>query len=170
MFLLGKDIVESFTKSDFSSSVLDAGYSKVNIKLSLDRVETKDRANLILINCLPNTTIKKNGDIFIDLEKIKTDIDSFSTYNSYQICYYYNKFDDFSYKIIQPIEKLNFSDIYSNNHILVDNLYNDLMKAKDKKNLEQLKKFMSKYKENEFELEHIIKKNIYSAKIYWKKN
>ena len=164
MFLLGKDIVESFTKSDFSSSVLDAGYSKVNIKLSLDRVETKDRANLILINCLPNTTIKKNGDIFIDLEKIKTDIDSFSTYNSYQICYYYNKFDDFSYKIIQPIEKLNFSDIYSNNHILVDNLYNDLMKAKDKKNLEQLKKFMSKYKENAFELEHIIKKKYIFSK------
>ena len=61
LFLEKIEQIESFINSNFTSSVLDACYSKVDIILSLNRNKTKDRAKLILINCLPNTSIKKNG-------------------------------------------------------------------------------------------------------------
>ena len=65
-----------------------------------------------MINCLPNTSIKKNGESFIDLEKIKTNIDNFSVYNSYQLCFHFDNFEDCAYRQIKQIEKLNIASLY----------------------------------------------------------
>ena len=98
MFLQKISKMENFLKHIYSSSVFDAKKSKLEINLLLNKNNTKERANLILLNCLPNTSIKKDEDLFINLEKIKENIKSFSSCNSYQICIYYDNFEDFAYK------------------------------------------------------------------------
>ena len=131
MFLQKIEQIEDFIKDKYTSSILDSHNSNVEIDLCLNQNKTKDRANLILINCLPNTFIKQNGKIILDIEKIKTNIDSFSFYDSYQLCFYsdsYN-YNNFTYKKITPIEKLNFNYSYDNHNKKVDEIYNKLLNS-----------------------------------------
>ena len=166
MFLQKVKNLESFLKNNFNSSILDAKYSKVEINLSFNKNNTKDRANLILLNCLPNTTIKKNGDLFIDIEKIKSNINCFSIYNSYQLCFYYDDYKDFAYKKIEKIEKLNFNSLYINYHQKVDEYYDNLLKVIKEKDIDSLKINILKCQKYEADLVNIInKKYIYGAKL-----
>ena len=166
MFIQKVEKLEYFLNCKYTSSILDAGNSRVEINLSLNKNRTKDRANLILINCLPNTSIKKNGQLFIDLEKVKTNIDSFSIKDNYQLCFYDDKCEDFSYKKIKIIEKLNFKSVYELYNKEVDNIVNNILDGINKSNKEVIKDALIEYRKKEYEYEHIIKrKYLYGKKI-----
>ena len=76
-FIKKKENINNFIKCKYSSSILDATDSNVEIPISLNQNDTGDRAHLILINCLPNTTIMRNIEEFLDLEKVKTKLNNF---------------------------------------------------------------------------------------------
>jgi hypothetical protein len=101
MFLQKMGEIENFLKSNYTSLIHKTFISNNEIKLSLNRNETKDRANLILINCLEKTKIKKDGKIFIDLKKAISKIENYDSDNSYKICFHYNDYENFSYQIIE---------------------------------------------------------------------
>lgn len=69
MFIQKVEKLEYFLNCKYTSSILDAGNSRVEINLSLNKNRTKDRANLILINCLPNTSIKKMDNYLLIWKK-----------------------------------------------------------------------------------------------------
>ena len=156
MFLSNTGDINNFIKKKYASSILDAGYSEVEIELELNQNNTKDRANLILINCLPNTFIKQNGNVLLDLEKIKTNIDCFSVKNSYQLCFQNNNFEDFAYKKIIPIEELNFKTDYENNQKDVNIFFDTILDGLKKKDTKIIKDIF--LKNDMFELEMILKK------------
>ena len=158
LFLQKIEKLECFKNYHYVSSVLDARHSKVEIALSLNQNNTKDRANLILINCLPNTTIKKNGESFIDLEKIKTNIDNFSVYNSYQLCFHFDNFGDCAYRQIKQIEKLNMASLYEQFNEEVKNIFDKILDGMEKDEEKSINNAILLYKKNQKELEHIIKR------------
>lgn len=169
MFLQKIEKMEYFKKGEFTSSVLDARNSNVEIKLSLNHNNTKDRANLLLINCLPNTTIKKDKKSFIDLEKVRNNIDSFSTYDSYQICFHHDNFEEFAFKKIKQIERLNMDSSYQNYQKIVDDIYIKLQEGIQKKDKIIIKDMLKQYKNHDNEFEKLIKRKFLFGKKILKK-
>ena len=58
LFLQKKEKIEKFIGSKFTSSINSINkfsYGKKEIKITLNKNDTQDRASMILINCLPNT-------------------------------------------------------------------------------------------------------------------
>lgn len=166
MFLQKMNKIENFMKSNYTSSIIDVFSSNIEIDLSLNQNETKDRANLILINCLEKTRIKKDDKVFIDLEKVKTKIESFSFNESYKICFHYENYDDFAYQIIEEIEELNLDKKYEELHEKVEQIYSILIGVIKKNDINFIKEFIDIYKENKEDLEEVIvKKYSYGKKI-----
>ena len=165
LFLQQVEKLEHFKNCNFTSSILDAWYFQVEIKLSLNQINTKDRASLILINCLPYTFIKKNGEIFMDSEKIRARINSFSHYDSYQLCFHNDDFDNFAYKTITQLDKLNFEFLYEKYNENVDETFNKLLDGIKREDQSAIKDIMLIYNENKNEFENIIKRNFIFGKI-----
>ena len=166
MFLQKMGEIENFIKSNYTSSIRRAFYSNVEIKLSLNKNETKDRANLILINCLESTKIKKDGKIFIDLEKVKSNIEGYNYNNSYKICFHYNNYEDFSYQIIEKEEELNLEKKYKENYQKVEQIYSILTKVIEKNDVNIMGEFTEIFDDNEDDLKSVIvKKYSYGKKI-----
>ena len=152
MFLQKMGEIENFIKSNYTSSILRAFYSNVEINLSLNKNETKDRANLILINCLQSTKNKKDGKIFIDLEKVKSKIEDYDYNNSYKICFHYNNYEDFSYQIIEKEEELNLEKKYEENYKKVEQIYSILTKVIEKNDVNIMGEFTEIFDDNEDDL------------------
>lgn len=166
-FIKKKENINNFIKSKYSSSILDATDSNVEISLSLNQNDTGDRAHLILINCLPNTTIMRNIEEFLDLEKVKNKIEQFSFYNSYQLCFFYENYEDFAYRKINEIKHLDFENFYDNNHEKVEEIYENLIKEINKtNNVDKNIIFTNKEEIKKMDLYSIIKKKYtYGKKI-----
>ena len=141
-------------------------------ELSLNKNETEDRASLIMINFLPNTKIKKDGKILIDLRNVEKKIDNFDKYNKYgyQICYHYDNFQDFSFQKMEDITRLNFEKLYIQYNEEVDHMYDILIQLLKKENIDEAKNLIGKlnciYEGKKYKLESIIKeKYVYGKKI-----
>jgi len=166
MFLQKMGEIENFLKSNYTSLIHKTFISNNEIKLSLNRNETKDRANLILINCLEKTKIKKDGKIFIDLKKAISKIENYDSDNSYKICFHYNDYENFSYQIIEEEEELNFEKEYKEHYQKVEEVYSILIDVIEKNNINIITKFIDIFDENEDDLKSVIvKKYSYGKKI-----
>ena len=111
-----------------------------------------------MINCLPNTSIKKNGESFIDLEKIKTNIDNFSVYNSYQLCFHFDNFEDCAYRQIKQIEKLNIASLYEKFNEEIKKIFEQILDGMKKDEEKSINDANLLYKKKQKELEQIIKR------------
>ena len=166
MFLQKMGEIENFLKSNYTSLIHKTFISNNEIKLSLNRNETKDRANLILINCLEKTKIKKDGKIFIDLKKAISKIENYDSDNSYKICFHYNDYENFSYQIIEEEEELNFEKEYKEHYQKVEEVYSILIEVIKKNDINIITKFIDIFDENEDDLKSVIvKKYSYGKKI-----
>ena len=166
MFLQKMGEIENFLKSNYTSLIHKTFISNNEIKLSLNRNETKDRANLILINCLEKTKIKKDGKIFIDLKKAISKIENYDSDNSYKICFHYNDYENFSYQIIEEEEELNFEKEYKEHYQKVEEVYSILIDVIEKNDINIITKFIDIFDENEDDLKSVIvKKYSYGKKI-----
>ena len=121
-------------KNEFDISMnLLSKFSK-HIKVSANKFDTKDRANLLLINCNGNEQIIFDNDKKINIEEIKKKITPFSDINGYNICFYNSNFNDFSKRKIEEIEGLNFEKIYNNYNVKITEIYNKIIEYIDNNN------------------------------------
>ena len=173
LFLQKEEKIKKFIKSNFTSSINsfnNFSYGKKEIKITLNKNDTQDRASMILINCLPNTQIKKDEKLLIDLAQVEKNIENMEEKVGYQICYHFDDFNKFVYQKMEEVEKFNFEDEYKNHFEVVDNLYsiyNRILENEDKNKTKGLiSNFRSIYNKNSFELNLIIeKKYVYGKKI-----
>ena len=78
------------------------------IDLKLNPINTKDRANLLLINFNPYISINMNGNQIINFWTLTAGIDNFSIDESYNLCFQNNDFKTFGYRKVIELPKLNF--------------------------------------------------------------
>ena len=169
LFLQKKESIKEFINSKFTINNI---YNiKNEIELSLNQNETEDRANLILINCLTNTEIKKEGQLLINLREVVGESEFSEKNVGYQICYHYGNYIDYAYQKMEEVDQLNFKNLYDSNLDQVEEMYkilNTIMDNKDKtKTKELINNFFKKYKEKRYELTNNIiqRKYLYSNKI-----
>ena len=170
LFLQKREEIKNFIKSKFSSTINSFCNNNKEIELSLNQNETEDRASLILINCLTNTLIKKDGKLLIDLNDVLFKIKNVKQYNGYQICYHFDNFKDFAYQKMEEIKQINLADLYNINHEKVDQMYKifiQTLESKDKNESKELiNNFYKLYNKNEYTLKNIInKKYVYGKQI-----
>ena len=169
LFLQKKESIKEFINSKFTINK-SSGKNKL-IELSLNQNETEDRANLILINCLTNTEIKKEGQLLINLREVVGESEFSEKNVGYQICYHYGNYIDYAYQKMEEVDQLNFKNLYDSNLDQVEEMYKILytiMDNKDKtKTKELINNFFKKYKEKRYELTNNIiqRKYLYSNKI-----
>ena len=169
LFLQKKESIKEFINSKFTINK-SSGKKKL-IELSLNQNETEDRANLILINCLTNTEIKKEGQLLINLWEVVGESEFSEKNVGYQICYHYGNYIDYAYQKMEEVDQLNFKNLYDSNLDQVEEMYkilNTIMDNKDKtKTKELINNFFKKYKEKRYELTNNIiqRKYLYSNKI-----
>ena len=82
-----------------------------HIKALANKFDTKDRANLVLINCIGDEQIIFDNKKEINIEEIKREISPLSNINGYNICFYNSNFKEFSKRKIEKFEGLNFYKI-----------------------------------------------------------
>ena len=166
MFLEKDEKIKDLINSKITSKIKSISGMNKEIEHSLNQNETKDRASLILINCLPNTQIKRNGELLFDLNKIEKKIVDTSDCNGYNICFYYSNFNDFVYQKIEEVKQISFNDAYEKYHEIVDELYNILINIINNKNSNLIKDFYFIYNKNKKKLKEIIlNKYLYGKKI-----
>ena len=170
LFLQKKEKIEDFMKSKYTLVVDNISCKNKKCELSLNRNETLDRASLILINCMINSQIKKDGETFIDLLDYFRNIKNYDKNYGYQICYHYDNFQDFASQKMEEIKKLNFEKIYSENKENVTQMYNILTKILEKEEISEANQLINdlkeSYKNNKIKLKKIInKKYLYGKEI-----
>ena len=163
-FINRKGSIKNLLEQKFTASYSAEKNSKI-IDLKLNLINTKDRANLLLINFNPYVSINMNGNEIINFWNLTAGINNFSFDKSYNICFQNNDFKTFGYREIIELSKLNFEEIYQNNHKIVDELHQNLINImKDEKNF--IKNFRNIYYYNKKVLEDIIReKYVYGPKI-----
>ena len=161
-FINRKGPIQKLIEQKFTAS-----YSKTStiIDLKLNPIKTNDRANLLLINFNPYTWLNMNGDKFFNLWTLAAGIDNFSMDESYSLCFQNDDFKNFGYRKVTELSKLNFEEIYQQNHKIVDELYENVIKInEDKKNF--IQQFRNLYDDRKNDLEDIIlEKYVYGPKI-----
>ena len=161
-FINRKGPIQKLIEQKFTAS-----YSKTStiIDLKLNPNKTKDRANLLLINFNPYIWLNMNGDKFFNLWTLAAGIDNFSMDESYSLCFQNDDFKNFGYRKVTELSKLNFEEIYQQNHKIVDELYENVIKIMgDKKNF--IQQFRNLYDDRKNDLEDIIlEKYVYGPKI-----
>ena len=171
LFLQERKKMKEFIKSKYTSEINDNLKEENQFELSLNQNETEDRASLILINCLSDTKIKKDGQLLIDMKKVEKRIDcSAENEDGYQICYHYDNFKDFAFQKMEEVNQLNFENLFNQNHEDVGKMYDILIKILGSKEKEETKKLISNFKDiyvsKKYVLKQIInKKYVYSKKI-----
>ena len=163
-FINRKGSIKNLIEQKFTASY-SAEKNSTTIDLKLNPINTKDRANLLLINFNPYISIKMNGNEIINFWNLTTRIDNFSFDKSYNIYFKNNDFKTFGYIEIKELSKLNFEEISKNNHKIVEELYENLLNImKDEKSF--IKNFRNIYDDKKKDLEDIInEKYVYGPKI-----
>ena len=168
LFLQKKEKMEDFMKNKYTLIVDNISCKNKKCELSLNRNDTLDRASLILINCMMNSQIKKDGETFIDLLNYFRNIKNYDKNYGYQICYHYDNFQDFAYQKMEEIKKVNFEKKYSENIENVTQMYNILTKILEKEDINEanqlIKDLMEAYRNNKRELKSIINKKYLCGK------
>ena len=100
-----------------------------HIKALANKFDTKDRASLVLINCIGDEQIIFDNNKVINIEEIKREINPLSNINGYNIYFYNSNFNDFSKRKIEKIEGLNFDKIYNDYNIRINKIYNKIIEC-----------------------------------------
>ena len=109
LFLKRDGKIDEFLQKKFAISRDPEFIYKIEIKPN--KINTKDRANLLLINCLPNNAIKIDETVKINMGKIYSEMDSLYQFNkNFQICFYNDNFEDYTYRQINKEKEINFED------------------------------------------------------------
>ena len=133
LFLNDEKGCSQFLKNEFGVSMKNncLDYNK-SIKLKPNQNETKDRANLLLVNCPKELILNFTERIII--EEIINKVDKFNQSNTFQICFQNKDYKSFCYRKIDPIKELNFNEFYNNNYQKVNEIYEEIiliLKSKD---------------------------------------
>jgi len=110
------------------------------MEISLNKLQTEDRANIILINCPNNSIITDNNNLSLSVQTLINSVDKFSASEGYQFCFTTKDLKEYVYKKIESIEELNFVDIYNKYNEKVSNLYTELIHNNEIDIEEELKK------------------------------
>ena len=155
LFISSKGTIDNFLKKKFV--IKSTKYKNEKIKIFPNKIDTNDRANILLINCPTNNYIKINKNI-INLKKIYKRINDYFVENSFQICFHNDNLEDFVFRKVQKIEELNFNDIFNKYNEKVNEIDIALHEAMDNNNPDIEKIFSNLYDEEKLELEKIILK------------
>ena len=169
LFLQKKEEMKDFIKGKFTLAIDNVSCKNKEFELSMNRNETLDRASLILINCFPNSLIKRDGKVLIDLINVERKINIYDKYNSYQICFHYNNFQDFAYQKVTNFDKLNFDKLYSENQKEINETYDILKNIIDKKNKNEAKELIIDFIEHCNKNKEMIKGILSKKYLYGKK-
>ena len=163
-FINRKGSIKELMEQRFTATY-SAEKNSTIIELKLNHINTNDRANLLLINFNPYMSIKMNGNEIINFFTLTAGINHFSFDNSYNLCFQNNDFNTFAYRKIAELSKLNFEEVYQQNHKIVDELYENVINImKDKNNF--IENFRNIYDDEKKDLEDIIlDKYVYGPKI-----
>ena len=165
MFLEKEESIKDLFESKITSKINYFSSMNKEIELSLNKNDTKDRYNLILINSLPKTQINRNGKLLIDLNQIEKKIENISDCYGYNVCFHYGNFNDFVYQKIEEVKLINFNKVYEEYKGIVDKMYNILMDIITNKN-NDITEFTSIYNKNKYKLKGIfLEKYLYGKKI-----
>ena len=121
-----KEINKFLNNNNFSISSKDYN---MKIPITLNSMNLNDRANLILINCLNMTTIQSYDNDIINLGKMSSKINDFSFDNSYMLFIDRNDYEEIKYRELKPLNQLTFAELYNNNKIKVEEMYNELISS-----------------------------------------
>ena len=66
LFLQKKEEINDFIKGKYTLAINNVTCKNKEFELSMNRNETLDRANLILINCFEKSLIKRDGKVLIE--------------------------------------------------------------------------------------------------------
>ena len=155
IFWKGIHEIKSFINKKFEIEYLEKDKTHKSLPITLNRLNTEDRANLILINCPINASLKADGNILLNIETLSKKIGKFSADNSYVLCFHKENYHEFEYKKVNKLEELNFKDIYKKYKQNVKSNYNNIHKAIKENNIDLKAKIEALYDE---ELEGIFKK------------
>ena len=155
--------IEKLVKEGFYISVNN---SNKKIKAFANKINTLDRANLLLINCTSKEQIIL-GDKIISTKKIIKKILDDSSLDGHQICFLDDGFTDFSERKIEKIYELNFGEIFNKHNKSYNEAYESLMKLLEQKiDGEQIEKHLNNLYNGIKDPEQIIKKKYtYTNKI-----
>ena len=121
---------------------------------------------MLLINCTSKEKIIL-GDKIISTKKIIKKIFDDSSLDGHQICFLDDRFTDFSERKIEKIYELNFGKIFKEHNNSYNEAYELMMKLLEEKiDGVQIKEHLNNLYNGIKELETIIKKYIYTNKIF----
>ena len=168
LFLKRDGKIDEFLQKKFAISRHKKIRNKIEIKPN--KIDTKDRANLLLINCLPNFVIKIDGEVKINMDKIYTEMKySYQFNRNFQICFYNDNFENYTFRQINQEKEINFEALYQKKYEEVNDIYNFIIQEINNKNGDAEKIanfFLDKYDNYREDIDKIIKKKfIYSPNI-----
>jgi len=155
--------IEKLVKEGFYITVNN---SNKKIKAFGNKINTLDRANLLLINCTSKEKIIL-GDKIISTKKIIKKIMDDSSLDGHQICFLDDELTDFSERKIEKIYELNFGEIFNEHNNSYNEVYESLIKLLEQKiESEKIKEHLNNLYNRIKDPEQIIKKKYtYTNKI-----
>ena len=132
IFLSENKLINEFINTNFEIS---ASSTLINHKMeiSLNALDTENRANILLINCPKNSIIKNNNGLNLSISQLISSINDFSDSDCYQFCFSTIDDEQYCFKKIEPIEELKFDKIYNDYYQKVNKLYNELTNNNENK-------------------------------------
>ena len=126
LFLKKKENLQKFIENKIS--LKNKKHTKKIIDINPNKIDTEDRANILLINCPLYTSIKIDEKQTIDLKQMDNEINVFSGKNDcFQICFHTDNIKDYSFRKIRKIEEFNFDNAYNKYNLKVNQIYNNLL-------------------------------------------
>jgi hypothetical protein len=122
-FIFYRKDMKTFIEKEFD--IFSKEYNKI-FPINLNTMGLKDRANLILINCINYANFLINKKCQIDLGKFNSSIKNFYYTNSYVMFFNNNDFDKIISRELRPKNILNFSDIYNENNSTVEDMFQSI--------------------------------------------
>ena len=95
-------------------------------QIFLNKIDTNNRANLILMNCDKNLIIESEDDVKLSIYNLINSLNQYQNTDGYQFCFSIDNLNKFLFKKIEAIEELDFDGIYNTYYGEVDKLYKEL--------------------------------------------
>ena len=125
IFLSENKLINEFINTNFEISA-SSTFINHKMEISLNALDTENRANILLINCPKNSIIKNNNGLNLSISQLISSINDFSDSDCYQFCFSTIDDEQYRFKKIEPIEELKFDKIYNDYYQKVNKLYNEL--------------------------------------------
>jgi hypothetical protein len=92
-------------------------------QIFLNKIDTNNRANLILMNCDKNLIIESEDDVKLSIYNLINSLNQYQNTDGYQFCFSIDNLNKFLFKKIEAIEELDFDGIYNTYYGEADKLY-----------------------------------------------